>query len=146
MFLQNSGPSLPDSSMWHHITVASTLNKYRYADVRVHVFPTVLLELKVCYVDSFFVFVHYSVIFEKIFSMKIFLMHTGRQRLRGPCWNVKFLHCQPRLRLIHFILVYFIMHLLSLRGQDLQLRSVVLKSLGELLVMLVINLSLLVLP
>jgi hypothetical protein len=33
MFLQNSGPFLPDNSMWHHITVASTLNKYRHAPV-----------------------------------------------------------------------------------------------------------------
>ena len=65
-------------------------NKYCYEDVRVHVFPTMLLELKVCYVDSRFVSVHYPVIFEKIFSMKIFLMNTGRQRLRVPCWNVKF--------------------------------------------------------
>jgi len=98
-----------------------------------------LLEVKVFYVDSFFVFVDYPVIFEKIFSMKIFLMHTGRQRLRGPCWNVKFLHCQPRLLLIHFILVYFVMHLLPLRGQDLQLRSVVLKLLGEVRTMLIFN-------
>jgi len=77
LFLQNNGPSLPESSIWHHITLISTLNEHLYADVRVHVFPTMLLELKVCYVGSCFVFVHYPVIFEKIFSMKIFLMHAG---------------------------------------------------------------------
>jgi len=115
MFLQNNGPSLPDNSMWHHITVVSTLDKYRYEDVRVRVFPTRLLDLKDCYVDSCFMSVHYPVIFEKIFSMKIFLMHTGRQRLRVPCWNVKMLRCQPRSRLIQFILVCFFMHLLPLR-------------------------------
>ena len=38
------------------------------------------------------------------------------------------------------------MHLLPLRGQDVQLRSLVLKSLGECLTMLMINPSLLVLP
>jgi hypothetical protein len=29
VFLRNSGPSLPGNSMWHHITVVSTLNKCR---------------------------------------------------------------------------------------------------------------------
>jgi hypothetical protein len=31
----------------------------------------------------------YLCLFEKIFSVRIFLMHAGRGRSRIPCWNVK---------------------------------------------------------
>jgi hypothetical protein len=61
-FSQNAGTSLPVCSMWHRITEVGTL-KYYYENVRVYVFRTVLLELKVCYSNSCCVFFHYPVIF-----------------------------------------------------------------------------------